>query len=155
MKKILCLFLCVCMLLALSSPALAADLEEMMTTKIENENVLEGASPASARMKEIYLDEEGIHLNGYFDVHLYARADRVSGRIGYQYKTTLGVNLYILSGSAITGWIADIYDKTTSSPDTYGHEHLWDSGNYFAISVVAKYLVRGSNIYSLSTSDLQ
>lgn len=96
------------MLCAFGSPALAADSEGTMTAEIENENVSEEASLASAKMKEIYLDEDGFHLNGYFDVHLYARADRVSGRIGYQYKTTLGVNLYILSGNGITGWIADI-----------------------------------------------
>lgn len=156
MKKLICLFLCVCMLWTLGSPALAAEIDDPVAEgPVDFEVLGDTSTTSSTRMKERELSHDGVHLNWYYIVYLYARPDRICGRIGYQDKTTLGVNLYILSGNGITGWVADVYDKTTSSNSTNSHEHLWDSGIHQAISVVAKYLVRGSNIYSLSTSDLQ
>lgn len=144
MKKTLCLFLCACMLFALSSPAMASELDEPPTDEF-----------ITPRMIERDLSDEGIHLNGYYNIRLYARPDYVYANMGYQNSATCGIRLIVKVGSPYIGITYYTYDETTSTRSTHSHTHEWRAGNYLAYDAEARYLVNGSNIQSLAAHNLQ
>lgn len=158
MKKILCLFLCVCMLLALSSPALAADSEESFTAEAETLEIKSTEpveEPVMPMMVERTGFDEGQYLGGYYDLHFYARADRVYGAMGYQYQKTLGIRLDVITGILEAGLYFEPYHKTTYSYNSRNHEHMWDSGTILALEASASYSINGGTVNSLGGRDLQ
>lgn len=113
-----------------------------------------GEEPVMPRMVERTGFDEGQYQGGYYDLHFYARADRVYGAMGYQYPSTLGIYLDVEIGIPEAGLRFDPYQETTYSYNSRNHEHMWNSGIVLATKASASYSINGGTIRGLGGTGL-